>query len=139
MERINQKISRVKEYVSLLESLREDCMSRFLSDKVYRGAILHYLYLIADSCISIGEMVLKHKSLRVPQSYAEVFDILGENRVLEPEFAYKFAKISGFRNFLAHDYEAADAKLICELLISNLDEVKIFLGQIEGSLLNPDN
>ncbi|MEJ2684518.1 MAG: DUF86 domain-containing protein [Candidatus Sulfobium sp.] len=74
------------------------------------GALLYYLYLLADSCVSLAEMVIKKKSLRIPQSYQEAFDILGEGGVLEPAFAFDFAKIAGFRNFLAHDYEKMDMK-----------------------------
>lgn len=55
--------------------------------------------------MTLAELVIKHKKLRIPQLYHEAIDILGENRILEPAFAYKFARIAGFRNFLAHDYE----------------------------------
>lgn len=138
MERIYHKIGRIREYLTLIESHKDDCIRRFLNDAIFRGAMLYYLYLMADSCISLGEIVIKHKNLRIPQSYTDVFDILGENKVIEPEFAYQFAKIAGFRNFLAHDYEKVDAKVICEGIITRLDEVRKFLEQIEVSLgLNP--
>ena len=61
-------------------------------------------------------------------------DILGENKVLDPDFAFSFAKIAGFRNFLAHDYEKIDGTSICKSIISKLDEVETFLNQIENSL-----
>ncbi len=87
MERINQKIGRIREYLSLIKSIKYDCLSRFISDPVYRGALLHYLYLLADSCISLAELVIKHKDLRIPQSYHEAIDILGENKILDTSFA----------------------------------------------------
>jgi uncharacterized protein YutE (UPF0331/DUF86 family) len=134
VERILQKIGRVKEYLSLLRSIKDDCLNRFVADLVYRGALLHYLYLMADSCIALAELVIKHRGLRIPQSYAEGFDILGENGILDPSFAYSFARISGFRNFLAHDYEGVDVKFICEDILSKLDDVDTFLKQIEKSV-----
>lgn len=54
--------------------------------------------------------------------------------MLEPDFAYSFAKVAGFRNFLAHDYEQIDAKFICEEIISRLKDVDIFINQIENNL-----
>jgi len=45
MERIFQKIGRTKEYISLIESMKDDCEKRFAGDHLYRGALLHYLYL----------------------------------------------------------------------------------------------
>jgi len=130
-ERIYQKIGRIREYMAIVYSIKDDCVKRFQIDPVYRGALLHYLYLISDSCISLAELIIKHSGLRPPQSYHEAFDILGESRILEPEFAYNFAKIAGFRNFLAHDYEKVEARFVCEHILPKLQEVEEFLRQVE--------
>jgi uncharacterized protein YutE (UPF0331/DUF86 family) len=134
MERILQKIGRIREYLNLIQSMQDECDKRFADDHLYRGALLHYLYLMTDTCIALAEMIIKQKKLRIPQSYQEAFDILGENGILEPAFAYEFAKIAGFRNFLAHDYEKIDAKIICKNVLSKIEEVKVYLGQIEKTL-----
>lgn len=137
MERILHKTARIQEYVTFIRSIKDECLKRFSADPLYRGALLHYLYLMPDACISLAEMVIKHKGLRFPQSYQETFDVLGENSVLDPDFAYEFAKIAGFRNFLAHDYEKIDAKVICESVLAKIDEVESFLSQIRLSLRLP--
>lgn len=93
MERIYQKIGRIKEYLSIIRSIKDDCLSRFTSDPIYRGAMLYHLYLLADSCIVLAELVIKYKNLRIPQSYSEAFDILGENKILEPSFAYDLQRL----------------------------------------------
>lgn len=131
MERITQKIFRIEEYLKIVNSLAPDCEKRF-HEPIYRGALLHYLYLIADSCISLAEMVIGRKNLRSPQSYAEAFDVLGENDLLDKEFAFSFAKIAGFRNFLAHDYEVVDLKIICKNTLSKMTDVKRFIDKIKN-------
>lgn len=132
MERVRQKIGRIKEYLSLVRSMKDHCFERFNSDPIYRGAIIHYLYLMADSCIALAELTIKHKNLRPPQSYREAFDILGENNILDRDFADSFGNIAGFRNFLAHDYEQLDAQVICKEIMDKLNEVEIFITQIEN-------
>jgi uncharacterized protein YutE (UPF0331/DUF86 family) len=132
MERIYQKIGRINEYLSVIEGMKEDCRERFEVDPLYRGALLYYLYLLADSCISLAEMVIRKNNLRFPQSYQEAFDILGESGVLKPDFACAFAKIAGLRNFLDHDYEKTDMKLICDEALSKLEDVRSFVDQIRG-------
>jgi uncharacterized protein YutE (UPF0331/DUF86 family) len=134
MERIRQKIGRIREYLSLIESIKDECLSRFTTDPIYRGALLYYLYLLADGCISLAELIIKHKKLRIPQSYHETIDILGENKILEPAFAYRFARIAGFRNFLAHDYEKIDVDFICKEILLKLDDINTFINQIENSI-----
>ena len=134
MERIYQKIGRIREYHALVSSLEDNCLERLNADPIYRGALLHYLYLLADSCVSLAELVIKHRKLRLPQSYHEAFDILGEQGLLDSSFAYDFARIAGSRTFLAHDYERTDPRFICEQILSKLDDVHSFLEQIERAL-----
>lgn len=133
MERILQKIGRINEYIAVIMSIKHECKQRFDTDVLYRGAMLHYLYRMSDTVIVLAEMVIKKKGLRTPQSYSEAIDILGEGGVLEPEFAYDFAKIAGFRNFLAHDYDKIEAAVICGKVIDSIAEVKQFLQQISAS------
>ncbi|MFZ4855241.1 MAG: type VII toxin-antitoxin system HepT family RNase toxin [Desulfuromonadaceae bacterium] len=134
MERIRQKTGRIKEHLTIIRSIKDDCRNRFAVDPVYRGALLHYLYLLSDSCIVLAELVIKHRALRIPQSYAESFDILGDNHILDAEFAYNFAKIASFRNFLAHDYEKVNAEIICGQILNSLDDVDQYLMQISAAL-----
>ena len=130
-ERILQKKARIREYLQIINDLKPDCEKKFITDPVYRGALLHYLYLMSDTCIALAEIIIRHKKLRPPQSYHEAFDILGEASILEPEFAFSFAKISGFRNFLAHDYEKVEAKIVCQEVLNKLQEVEEYLVQLQ--------
>lgn len=135
-EQIKIKIERIREYIKILRSMEKDCEKRFLVDYIYRGALLHYLYLIADSSISLAEMIIRYKNLRTPQSYSEAIDILGENNILPAEFAYNFAGIASFRNFLAHDYEKIDYKKICFEALKKLEDVERYLQCIENFLIS---
>ncbi len=133
-ERLLYKASRIRQYLNIIDRIKNDCLEKFDTDPIYRGSILHYLYLVADSCISLAEMVIRYKGLRPPQSYHDAIDILGENGILEPEFAYDFAGIAGFRNFLAHDYENVQKDFICNAILAKMEDVKVFLEQIEKAV-----
>lgn len=136
MELIIHRIGRIREYLNLVRSIQDECLQRFLSDPIYRGAMLHYLYLLTDGCIVLSELLIKHYKLRTPQSYAESIDILGENNIIEPEFGYGFARIAGFRNFLAHDYDRIDPEFICKEILPKLVDVDKFLAQVEKTTIN---
>jgi uncharacterized protein YutE (UPF0331/DUF86 family) len=133
-EQVVQKLGKVREHLAMVGRLQPECDEKFLRDPVYRGALLYYLYVMADTCIALAQAVIRHKGLRPPQSYHEAFDILGDAGVLEPEFAYAFAEIAGFRNFLAHDYEKVEARIICKEVLGKLGEVEEFLRQIDSAL-----
>lgn len=106
IEAIEKKIARVLDYVTTLEGLRDNCVERMKGDKIYRGSVLYYLYMMADSCVALAEMVIKMKNLPKPQSYGEAIDILGDHHILPPQFVYEFVRIAGFRNFLGRYYHA---------------------------------
>ena len=72
MERLIQKIGRINEYISIIQGLKGDCNANFDTDPVYRGPLLHYLYLLADTFV-LAEMTIKKRNLRPPQSYSEAF------------------------------------------------------------------
>ena len=107
--RVSKKIERLRYYLKLLEEYQSECERRFHGDPMYEGALLHYLYLVSDGSIALAEMLLKEHEISGADSYYEAIDMLGEIEILPKEFAYEFAKIAGFRNFLAHDYEKIDS------------------------------
>jgi uncharacterized protein YutE (UPF0331/DUF86 family) len=134
LHKIEVKISKLRYYLKLLHEYKPECKKRFLNDPMYEGALLHYLYLVNDGCISLAEMIIKQKSLTNPQSYYEAIDILGENGIIPKEFAYNFAKIASFRNFLAHDYEKIDYLVICGEVLDKLDDIQMYLELIEKKI-----
>lgn len=134
LHRIEDKISTIEEILDILHELKEECDERFLSDKIYQGALLHYLYLVSDSSIALAEMLIKYKELKKSKSYYESIDLLGEYGIIPAKFAYDFAKIASFRNFLAHHYEKIDYKEICHKTLDKLDDIAKYLEYIKVSL-----
>jgi len=134
LHRIESKIIAIKEILNILDELKDDCDKKFLNDKIYQGALLHYLYLVADSCIALAEMVIKYKGLKRSNSYYESIDLLGEANIIPANFAYDFAKIASFRNFLAHHYEKVDYKEICKNTLNKLDDIRKYLSFIKESI-----
>jgi len=134
LHKIEKKIKKIESIYNLLDEIGKDCKEKFLIDKIYQGALLHYLYLISDSCISLAEMVIKYKDFPLADSYFESIDTLGEQGVIPPDFAYDFAKIASFRNFLAHHYEDVDYIIVCEKSLNKLPEIKEYLSYIKKSL-----
>jgi len=130
-EAIRTKIEKIEEYLKILELMEKDCEQKF-SDPLFRGALLHYLYLTADSCISLAEMIIKERNFRTPQTYSEAIDILGENGIIPSDFAYDFARIGGLRNFLAHDYEKVDMKRICKEVLRKIPDIKRYLSYLRN-------
>jgi uncharacterized protein YutE (UPF0331/DUF86 family) len=128
------KIQKIENYVSILEKYKVDCKERFSNDEMFEGAVLHYLYVVSDSCISLAEMLIKYKSFGLTQSYFDSISLLGQKGVIPREFAFEFSRIASFRNFLAHDYEKIDALEICEKTLNQLDDIKEYVNYIKKAI-----
>jgi len=125
------KIQKIENYISILEKYKVNCKERFSNDEMFEGAVLHYLYVVSDSCISLAEMLIKYKSFGLTQSYFDSISLLGQKGVIPREFAFEFSRIASFRNFLAHDYEKIDALEICEKILNQLDDIKEYINYIK--------
>lgn len=131
---IEEKIAKIRSAIMDLQKYTSDCEEIFEKDEVLRDAILYRLYVLSDRVISLAEMVCKFKKLGYPLTYSEFIYRLGDAGILDKKFAYNFANIAKFRNFLAHDYEDIDKEKICKIMFENLDEVEEFIQQIESKL-----
>ncbi len=132
-ERILKKMEMVRGYISLILSIEKECLERFETDPIYRGALLHYLYLTADSCVALAQMMIRFRELGTPQSYQEAIEMLGERGLIPADFAYEFARIAGLKNLLAHGYEKVKKDLICEEILPRLREVDFFCGKSKNT------
>lgn len=133
--KIEAKIKRIEYCLSLLETYKPECLERFENDPMFEGALLHYLYLASDGCIALAEMMLKFRGIGASQSYYEAIDSLGEYGIIPRDFAYDFAKIASFRNFLAHDYEAVDKRIVCKDALAKLDDIRRYMKLLKKALV----
>jgi len=107
----------------------------FQADRILRGSLERDLYVIVQATIDLAEAVVAYKRLRKPTTMREAFDILAENDIVPSEFVAGFHKIVGFRNILAHGYEAVRVDFLYDVLLNKLSEVEEFLGYLEKSVI----
>lgn len=125
------RLEKLKEYLKILKELRKKCnLSDFKRDNVLRGALERYLQLSAEAAIDVGEIIINEERLRMPDASREVFEMLGEHKIISPKLADSFIKIVGFRNILVHDYVKLDLKKMYNYLQNDLDDFDKFIKAI---------
>lgn len=134
LRRIKNKIHRTETYVAFIKEIAPECTSRIKTDRLYQGALLHHLYMVADCAVTIAEMVIKYRDYQMPETYSDAIDILGDQNVIPADFTYDFAKIASLRNFLAHDYDKINFDSICDFAVNKIDEVLEYTRYIKDNL-----
>ncbi len=71
-------------------------------------------------------MIISKEKLKRPESYQEVFLVLGEHGILPGDFAIKFAPSVGFRNRLVHMYAKIDIVKLYNYLQNNVEDIEQF-------------
>jgi uncharacterized protein YutE (UPF0331/DUF86 family) len=130
---IENKLSSIRRYLDILASYRTVSLEEVESDTTLRGAIERYLYLLAQAAIDLADAFIAFRKLRKPATMAESFAILQEAGLLSRELAARLARMAGFRNILAHDYERLDYRIVLDVLHHHLRDVEDLVDAVSGS------
>jgi len=131
---INNKISFIKKY--LLEASKMSVFSReeLENDTIKRAALERFLFLIVQATIDMSEAFLAYKSVRMPTTYSENFDILFDLGVIDQSLREPLIKMTGFRNILAHGYDKVQFETLFSVLTERLKDIEKLIERVEAAL-----
>lgn len=128
---IENKIGLIEKYLTILKNYKKHNLEEIIEDITLKGAIERYLYLLVQATIDLAEALISYKKLRKPTTMRESFDILCEEGIISGELSEKLAKMVGFRNILAHDYEKIDYMIILRVLKNDIKDIKEFIEVVK--------
>ena len=88
-----------------------------------------------EACIDIANYIISSERFRRAENYADMFKVLGENKIISENLAGKMALIARFRNFLVHRYEKLDTEKIVEIVREHLVDIEMFMEEIRRKYL----
>jgi len=103
-------------------------MSEYL--KAIKIRVERYLQVAIECTLDIGEMIISAEGFEKPETYREVIEILGREKVLPEDFSIQFAPAAGFRNILVHAYSEVDVRKLYEFLQEKLEDFDTFAMHI---------
>lgn len=133
-ERVDGLLALLQRYVSLLRELAEQPLETVQADPHVRGSAERYLQLAIETALNTGHHVIGGLGLRQPADYADVFRILGEAGILDPDFAAEIEPMAGLRNRLVHVYWEVDPEQVHTLLRTRLDDFDRFAEEVTAAL-----
>jgi uncharacterized protein YutE (UPF0331/DUF86 family) len=129
-ERIKEHLKRLNQFYIQLIDLRKLNYEEFAASAVNRAAAERLLQIAIESCLNIGNRLISllqfEQPVRTPESYTEIFAIMGEIGILEREFSKRLEKMAKFRNRLVHVYWELDAEMTYRIIQEDIDDLKKF-------------
>ncbi len=125
-DEIASKLEMLEEYIAILKGYQHHDVEDLMRDHTLRGAVERYIEVALECMIDIGEMIISKEKLKRPDTYRDVFLLLGEHGILPDDFAKDLAPAAGFRNVLVHMYAKIDIDRLYYYLENNLEDMERF-------------
>ncbi|MFH8108005.1 MAG: DUF86 domain-containing protein, partial [Candidatus Aenigmatarchaeota archaeon] len=123
-------IKLLRELEKRLKQWKEDekiGIESFLSDQKIQNSICYNMMVSIQSAIDLGALIIEKRNLRIASTYAEIFQILAENKIIEKKIGRELEYLAKFRNALAHIYWNIDLKKVYVTLKTKRKVLEQFL------------
>lgn len=123
---ILRKLADLDQYVSQVSEYRDITVEQYRRDWKPQRIIERTLQMAIEVCVDIANHVIADRELRVPETYAETFDVLAEAGLLDPALREAMIRMTQFRNVIVHEYTAIDPAMVVRILQDHLEDFARF-------------
>lgn len=130
--KLNQILSRLKEYVGALRDLGAQSKEVFIQDRDKIGSAKYHFAIAIEAAIDSANHIIASESYRIPKDNADSFGVLVEMGILPMEKKDTYMAMARFRNRLVHLYWDVSADLVCEYLKTEVPTLEEFVRIISS-------
>ena len=121
-EIVKKCIGRVKE--------EYDCNPKNLENYTKQDSITLNIQRACEAIIDLGMHVIAERSLGIPQTSRDTFEILQNNKIINHEMSERLKAMIGFRNIAIHNYQKINLKIIQAIIEKDLEDLLHFTDVI---------
>lgn len=125
-----RKLASLEEYRTQLGDYAHVTPEAYATDWRTQRVVERTLQLAIETCVDLASHIIADRRLRVPASYAETFEILGEAGFLPDGLRRSLVEMARFRNILVHDYTRLDPIRVVAILRDRLGDFDRFRDAI---------
>lgn len=130
-EKLISQLRFLKQYIGILNKIKQNDKEAFLKDEILLGAAERYLQLSIETCINIGNRILSleqfNSNIKPPETYADIFENLAKINIIDYDFSEELKNMARFRNKLVHSYWEIDHGFVYELIQNKLTDIINFM------------
>lgn len=130
LDQIDSVFTNLEIYQNQLRQLAELSLAEMEEDLLKQGAAKYYLQVAVESCLDVANHLIARLGFRAPESYADSFTVLAENRVVDDDFLPTLHQMARMRNRLVHLYWDIDAEVLHTTLRKNLGDFDRFKAYV---------
>jgi uncharacterized protein YutE (UPF0331/DUF86 family) len=127
---ILRKLSELEEYFGQITEYKASTVEDYKNDWKLQRIIDRTLQMMIETCVDIAGHIISDNNYRIPDSYADAFKVLSENKIIQPGLCRTMMQISKFRNIIVHQYDRVDAEIVVGILHKRLDDFNTYKESI---------
>jgi uncharacterized protein YutE (UPF0331/DUF86 family) len=114
-----------------IRRIQEEYQRNFsnLENYTKQDSIILNIQRSCEASIDLAMHLVASKSLGIPQSSREAFDLLQQAGIIDEHLAQKLKAMVGFRNIAVHNYQVVDLGIVQGIIEKNLADLLKF-GQL---------
>ena len=135
---ILRKLAELEEYLEQIKEYSSITVDEYSDDWKIQRIVERTLQMMIENCVDIASHIISDRKYRIPKSYADTFDILHKEGVLEKELFDKLEKMAKFRNIVVHHYDKVDAVIVVNILKRYIGDFRDYRNAIVNVLKKND-
>lgn len=125
-----RKLADLDQYLGQVSEYRGITIDQYRKDWKIQRIVERTLQMIIELCVDIANHIIADRGLRVPATYSEAFEVLGEAGLLDAARRDVMIRMSKFRNVVVHDDARADHTVVVQILREHLEDITLFKAAV---------
>ena len=119
---IGRKLAMMDTYLSQIREFSKISANEYEKNWKTQRIVERTLQILVEECIDMANHIIADEGLRLPVGYADAFQVLMENRIIDKKLYGTMEKMAKFRNVVIHQYEKIDPGIVVGILHKNLTD-----------------
>jgi uncharacterized protein YutE (UPF0331/DUF86 family) len=133
-ELVLRKLDLVRHHVARLRAKLPATAEALVGDEDLRDILSNNVCQAVQGAFDVTAHVIAHVEAKVPDTYAEGFELLAGKNVIDAALARNLIRASGLRNRLQHQYQTVDWKVVHASIRDGLGDFDAFVKAIRTFL-----
>lgn len=104
--------------------------SSFEQDFTRQDAAILNIQRACEASLDMGQRIIRLRKLGIAQSSRDVYTVLEQAKVIDPQLADTLKRMTGFRNIAVHDYQTLAMPIVIAVITKHLNDFLAFSEQL---------
>lgn len=127
---VRSRCQDITDSLNRLERIAQQPREMFVEDRDAQDIACYRLLVAIEAALALCYHIAAHKLERVPEEYAECFQVLGSQGVIPEDLSTRLQGMARFRNLLIHMYHRVDYGRVHEIIRHDVQDLRAFCSEV---------